>query len=198
MGREIISRKDAINNCLPHYFTGVPCKRGHIDIRSTKYKTCYSCSRERTAEFNKRNPEKKRAWDARYAENNKEAVAEIKKRHYLKNAELIKNRVKQWAIDNKERAQQSWNAATRAYRARKRNSSGSHNRKDISKLFELQRGKCACCKSLLNAFHVDHVVPLKKCGSNDFYNLQLLCPACNARKGAKDPVSFMQENGFLI
>lgn len=67
------------------YFTGKPCKHGHIDVRNTKYGTCYSCSRERTRSFNERNPEKKKEWDRRYGENNREKIAENMRRWVEKN-----------------------------------------------------------------------------------------------------------------
>lgn len=31
-------------------------------------------------------------------------------------------------------------------------------------------------------FHIDHIVPKSKCGTNDEYNLQLLCATCNRSK----------------
>lgn len=83
-------------------------------------------------------------------------------------------------------------------RARKANAVGTHTESDIRRLFELQRGHCACCRKPLLRYHVDHVIALASGGSNDFLNLQLLCPRCNQRKRAKDPVDFMQENGFLL
>jgi len=41
-------------------------------------------------------------------------------------------------------------------------------------------------------------MPLSRGGSNDKYNLQLLCPTCNLKKSAKDPIDFAQENGNLL
>ena len=45
---------------------------------------------------------------------------------------------------------------------------------------------------------IDHIVPLAKGGSDGPENIQLLCAHCNRRKSAKDPIVFMQENGFLL
>lgn len=42
------------------------------------------------------------------------------------------------------------------------------------------------------------IVPLAKGGSDGPENIQLLCAPCNRRKSAKDPIVFMQENGFLL
>lgn len=83
-------------------------------------------------------------------------------------------------------------------RARKLAAGGTHTAADIKRLYELQRGKCAACRCDLKKYHVDHVIPLSGGGSNDRLNLQLLCQTCNQRKGARDPVKFMQEQGYLL
>lgn len=70
---------------------------------------------------------------------------------------------------------------------------------NISELFELQQGLCVVCRvSLGNGYHIDHITPLKRGGTNDIHNLQLLCISCNCQKSASDPVVFMQSRGFLI
>lgn len=62
-----------------------------------------------------------------------------------------------------------------------------------------QRWKCPICLvSILKKYHVDHIQPIAKGGRHSSDNIQLLCPPCNVRKSAKDPVQYMQERGFLI
>lgn len=69
----------------------------------------------------------------------------------------------------------------------------------ISDLFGLQRGQCAFCHIKLdNDYHVDHIYPLALGGIHERENIQLLCPTCNVRKSAKDPIRFAQENGRLL
>jgi 5-methylcytosine-specific restriction endonuclease McrA len=41
-------------------------------------------------------------------------------------------------------------------------------------------------------------MPLKAGGTNDILNIQLLCKPCNLSKGAKHPIDFMQQRGFLL
>lgn len=44
---KLISRKEAIDNGLPSYFTGLPCKYGHISKRGVVAGNCYQCEYER-------------------------------------------------------------------------------------------------------------------------------------------------------
>jgi len=69
----------------------------------------------------------------------------------------------------------------------------------IKRIGALQKWKCVICtKSILNCFHMDHITPLARGGKHHERNIQLLCPTCNVRKSAKDPIDYMQERGFLL
>jgi len=196
MEMQIVLRSEAMSAGLSHYFTGKPCKRGHIEIRSTKHKVCLACAREKTANFTAKNPEAKKASDKAYAAKNPQKVAAHKRKHYLANVEKIKERAKKWRLENIPQEQR--NSYTRTYRARLRNSHGSHTSSDITQILKMQRNKCACCHINLKKYDVDHIVPLYLGGANDKSNLQILCPNCNRSKSKKHPVAFMQERGFLL
>lgn len=81
---------------------------------------------------------------------------------------------------------------------------GSHTGADILELFAKQGGKCAACKCKITIesgkfrFHVDHVNPIARGGSNNPDNLQLLCRKCNRIKSAKTPEEWAEENGLLF
>lgn len=69
----------------------------------------------------------------------------------------------------------------------------------IPRLGGAQRWKCAICQTSIKArYHVDHIMPIARGGKHEPRNLQLLCPSCNVRKNAKDPIAYMQELGRLL
>jgi hypothetical protein len=60
--------------------------------------------------------------------------------------------------------------------------------KDRNTIFEASEGKCHHCAGQLlydEPWHIDHVIPLSKGGSNDKSNLVLSCVRCNLEKGSK-------------
>ena len=66
-------------------------------------------------------------------------------------------------------------------------------RKFLPQLIDRQNGICGICSHPLppfttgrkNQFHVDHIVPISKGGSNDLSNLQAAHEYCNLRKGQR-------------
>ena len=48
---EIILRKEAREQGLSRYFTGKPCRNGHLEERNTNSGTCYGCSRANTKKY---------------------------------------------------------------------------------------------------------------------------------------------------
>lgn len=102
-----------------------------------------------------------------------------------------------WRKNNKEQAR----TKDLRYRARKLNAEGIHTADDIKAQYERQSGKCyyaACGHSELgDTYHVDHIVPLSRGGSNWPENLVLTCPHCNTSKGAKLPSEWPQGGRLL-
>lgn len=92
----------------------------------------------------------------------------------------------------KERVQENnatVKAASQTRRARMVNAEGSFSSDDVYRLFVCQDGLCTGCYADLikTTYHVDHIMPLSKGGSNWPDNIQLLCPQCNREKSARLP-----------
>lgn len=47
----VVSRNEALKRGVKHYWTGKPCKRGHIDLRNVSSFACVTCSREKAREL---------------------------------------------------------------------------------------------------------------------------------------------------
>lgn len=111
------------------------------------------------------------------------------------NPELAASVTRAWRQKNKDKRL----AAQNRRRARKKGGGGSYLPSDIREIFFAQKGRCALCGVKLSANQqIDHIVPLAKGGTSNRNNLQILCRPCNASKGAKDQIDFMQARGRLL
>lgn len=120
---------------------------------------------------------------ARY-EQNKAATLEQNRRWREQNIDRHRALCRDWAARHPEKMREL--VARR--RATQLGADGSHTNKDVAMLLAAQSGLCAACHAdVSTGFHVDHVIPLSKGGSDGPENLQILCPSCNRSKASKLP-----------
>lgn len=170
-------------------------KERHKNLCREWYKNNISKALEYAKKWQKDNPERRSAINRRLREKNPEKH----KASYTKWKSLNKDRVSLTASKWQKENSIYCRSMSSRRRSIKKNSEGSYNLRDINKLLQDQTYKCNFCFiSIKKKYHVDHVIPLSKGGSNWPSNLQLLCPTCNLRKGAKDPIQFANENGRLF
>lgn len=67
------------------------------------------------------------------------------------------------------------------------------HRHEIGLLLCEQDARCAICGVLLSgAYHIDHKNPVSRGGTNDIWNLQILCVSCNTRKSSKTDAEYRE------
>lgn len=211
--QKIISRAEARAVGLTRYFTGRPCKRGHVATRGVKGKACAECDRERIRRSVADHPEKWKAYSARYHLKHGPRRNQASKKWRSANKEKHWELTKSWRKQNPDRVRairkryrannpETVSANRRSVKARRRiaeKNAGSFKKSDIDNIFKMQKGKCAYCRaSIKKCYEVDHIVPISRGGSNRPANLQLCCPPCNGRKAAADPIDYAKATGRLI
>jgi 5-methylcytosine-specific restriction endonuclease McrA len=141
------------------------------------------------------NLEKEKEFQRLYKEKNADKIKQHKANYIAKNPDKVKESKAAWRSKNHDAIK-----VLGHNRRAKLRSSGGRLSKDIEiKLLEMQRGMCACCRLPLdNDYHIDHIIPLALGGTNTDDNVQLLRAKCNMQKGAKHPIDFMQERGYLL
>lgn len=151
-------------------------------VRGKPYSYCRSCKAEDDRAYRSKNIERVLARAKKYRAANKESVQRKTAEWHARNRTRLRQIKAKWKKRNPDCARA--NEAVR--RGRIRQAEGTHSMRDIKELFVSQAGKCAICVvELQPGYHVDHVVPLARGGSNWKRNLQILCPPCNESKGAR-------------
>jgi 5-methylcytosine-specific restriction endonuclease McrA len=146
--------------------------------------------RARSAEWKRNHPDRLKQYGTDWKAANREKLRANHNRWVAANPEKY-----QECQENRDPIKQRVNSQNRM----NRKSGGRITADAIKRLFDFQKGKCACCgEPLGDDYHVDHITPLSKGGLHENTNIQLLKSKCNLSKHAKDPISYMQEKGFLI
>src|SRR5689334_12816983 len=225
MTRPIMTRAEAIAAGLTQYFTGKPCKHGHISERLVANKVCMACAKLHKTAYREKHPDRVSARYAAWRAGHREELATYLHEYRTARAEELKAKYHEYRARNlqtiqaRERAYnkrhtearkasaRAWGKANpdkkaahrRNRKAAQKAAEGRHTAEDVQRILSAQKGKCACCRRTVgDDYHVDHIQPLSKGGSNWPSNLQILCPFCNISKKDRDPVEFMQSRGMLL
>ena len=80
MEQTLLTKKQAREQGLKHYFTGKPCKHGHVSKRYVSTGQCFCCVSEHDKQWREANPEKSRAKSNKWKRANPERVDELRKK----------------------------------------------------------------------------------------------------------------------
>ena len=132
------------------------------------------------------NPEKYRIRNHEYYEAHKEIQYKTNCQWRIKHRDRYNEMVRKCRASEHGKLIRRINEASR--RARKENAPGSYSSSDVIKQYEAQRGLCWwCSQPVQEKYHIDHVIPLSRGGSNNPGNIVIACPTCNISKSDKLP-----------
>ena len=168
---EIITRKQAIECGMAFYFTGKPCKRGHLAKRRVGNKACQECEKNHRAAHN-----------PQYHAENRDKILKRKRKWWLDNREKMV-RYREQNRDRRREVKRLWyknnpdkaNAMAAARRAAKAQRTAPWaNNDEIARVYAQARLATAVTGW---PHHVDHIIPLRGkdvCGLHVETNLQIL------------------------
>lgn len=103
----IITRAEAIKREMQRYFTGRPCKHGHIDERYTNSRICLECSRLNSKSYQENNQEKELIRSRKKRKDNLEAERkrnrEYQRRKREEDLEGEQAKAREWRESNPEK-----------------------------------------------------------------------------------------------
>ena len=199
---DVVSRKEAKAAGVKHYFTGKPCNRGMIAVRTVSEKKCQcSAHRKARAENARARYLKHRQYRIekarRYAEAHPDRVKAHKLKHYTLNRAACLQKARQNALANLERTRATarrWaknNADKVARRVHERNAAKLNATPswygEFDRLVMREAHDAAQSRSRTTGidWHVDHIIPLRAktaCGLHVADNIQVIPAAMNRRK----------------
>lgn len=186
-------------------------RRSHSDAvraRSRAWKEknpdrCREHDRTRYAKHTAKRLAATKKWRVENRDRARELSVTWRKNNPEKAADSARKRSKRWRIHHPDAARayhqmyvkqhaDAYAAAARRRRAKKVAASGNHTAADIRRIYHEQQGLCFYCKiELTGRFHVDHMVPLDRGGSDWPDNLCCACQSCNLRKHTKTAEEFL-------
>ena len=170
------NKEDIVANKKAYY-------KANKEILSIKAKEYYKTNRKAFYEANK---ERIAIRAKKYQEANKEKIAARKRKHYLTNREQILVRQKKYAQENKG-VQLAINARRRALEI---DVEAIMTKEEVENYKNLVKIRDEATVLFGYKWHIDHIIPLSKGGTNAIDNLEVVPASWNLEKNNKHSQSF--------
>jgi len=184
---EIVSRKDARAAGLKRYFTGKPCKRGHVAERWVSIKACVNCQLELGEEWRKRHLTKDSAKSAAYRARHGDKVLARKRLKYDLDPQKYYEAARRWEKNHPEQSRAIRRGVSARRRAVDRRATPPWlTAKDRELMVFLYQEAVSLSEFTGIDFDVDHIVPLNGetvCGLHVPWNLRVIAASKNRSKG---------------
>jgi hypothetical protein len=159
--QQLLKRKEALAQGKTYYFTGKPCKQGHIALRRAVNGFCTECEKV------KNNTEERKKYMVEYAENNREKIRKI---------------ASDWQKQNKGKVNANTAKRHSNKMQRKPKWLTKHDELHIRCLYQVAAMRT---RESGQAWHVDHIIPLKGenvSGLHVPWNLRVIPAVDNLKK----------------
>ncbi len=178
----LISLSEAENKGLKRYFTGKPCKNGHVCERVTISRICVDCAAINSKNSRERNLDNRLAKEQSNRENRREYNLNYSRERYKNNKEKVRQASEKWRLLNLDKSA-AFTAKRKA--ALLQACPPWVNLKDIEVFYKRAR---ELTLSTGTEHEVDHIHPLQGeniCGLHVPWNLQILTKSENCSKKNK-------------
>ncbi|WNL50864.1 HNH endonuclease [Xanthomonas phage Murka] len=177
----IITRAEAKAQGRKTYFTGKPCKHGHVVVRRVNG-GCVDCMRASSDKWKAADPEGQRSYASAYLAANPNRKRDSTAAWRAANPQRNRDRGIAWRAANQQKVA--------AYASNRRAAKLSAMPADFGEFdrFVMEEAAAACKRreSLHGEpFHVDHMIPLAKGGLHAWHNIQVIPARLNLSKKDK-------------
>ena len=179
---DVCSRSDAKKQGKTRYFTGNPCKHGHVVERLVSSNECVICNAAKVVAWQKAHPDRAAAKYARWKTKNPNLPAKRAAEWYANNTARAKVAQRRYRDNNPEKMRHL-SAKARADKFRRTPIwLTDEDRWLIEEVYDLATQRNACTGV---EWHVDHIIPLRGKYVSGLHvpdNLQVILAKDNLRK----------------